>query len=223
MGIDGADARSFGQDAHEPNDAGPCGLTREMILSHQPDDVATLADHDLGLKGKSARQFGTELRLRDRPPDHEGTRRADVDGIEMLQLFGERFGSKGPVTTNVDPSQKNHECHALFSCWRRLRPVERPRRREPCDVGGGQRLLHGEFVQYLLDTFWYRDRDKPRTRVKIVFARFVDDTHEVASGGIRILEDFVNLADLERAGVFAVMNADYNCFGSVICRVQESV
>ena len=132
------------------------------------------------------------------------------------------LGRKVLCPPTLTPLEKNHECHA-FSCWRRLRRVERPRRREPCDVGGGQRLLHGEFVQYLLDTFWYRDRDKPRTRVKIVFARFVDDTHEVASGGIRILEDFVNLADLERAGVFAVMNADYNCFGSVICRVQESV
>jgi len=84
----------------------------EMSLRHQPDDLAALANHDLDVKGNPACQFGAELGPGDRPPDHEGARRADVDGIEVLQLFGERGGSEVSVTADVDPSQKNHECHA---------------------------------------------------------------------------------------------------------------
>jgi len=72
-----------------------------------------LADRDLGVKGKPACQFGAELPPADSPPDHEGARRTDVDGIEVLQSFGQRRGSEGPVTADVDPSQKNHKGHAF--------------------------------------------------------------------------------------------------------------
>jgi hypothetical protein len=85
-----------------------------MIVRHQPDNLAALADHDLGIKGKPACQFGAELRPCDRPADHEGARRADVDGIEVLQLFRESGRSEGPVTTDVDSSQENHECHEFL-------------------------------------------------------------------------------------------------------------
>ena len=71
-----------------------------------------LADRDLGVKGKPACQFGAELPPADSPPDHEGARRTDVDGIEVLQLFSERGRSEVPVTTDVDASQKDDECHA---------------------------------------------------------------------------------------------------------------
>src|SRR5712691_6155990 len=86
LGVDGAEPGGFGQDAHEADDAGSHGLVGERILRHQPDNLAARADHDLGIKGKPACQFGAELRPGDGPPDHEGARRADVDGIEVLQL-----------------------------------------------------------------------------------------------------------------------------------------
>jgi hypothetical protein len=57
--------------------------------------------------------IGAELGPGDWPPDHEGARRADADGIEVFQLFGERCRPEGPVTADVDSSQKNHECHAF--------------------------------------------------------------------------------------------------------------
>ena len=50
----------------------------------------------------------------DRLPDHERTCCADVDGIEVPQLFGERCRSEGPVTANVNAPQKYHKCHACF-------------------------------------------------------------------------------------------------------------
>jgi hypothetical protein len=84
-----------------------------MILRYQPDNLAALADHDRGLKRKPACQFGAELRPGDWPPDHEGARRADVDGTKVLQLFDEGCRSEGPVAADVNSSEKNHECHAF--------------------------------------------------------------------------------------------------------------
>src|SRR5688572_30360200 len=100
-----------------------------MTLRHEPSELAALADDDVGIEGKSASQFSAKLRLGDWPPDHERTRRADIHRIEMLQLFCERSGSEGPVTADVDSSQKNHECHAfppvvIFTAANRLRLTE---------------------------------------------------------------------------------------------------
>ena len=99
-------------------------MARKTIVRHQPDDLATLADHDLGIKRKPACEFKAQLRAADWLPNHKGTRGADVDGIEMLQLFGEDGRSEGSVTADVDTPQKNHECHEL-PLMAPLRSVER--------------------------------------------------------------------------------------------------
>ena len=111
MGIDGAERGRRDRTLTKRTMSGRVGWSEEMILRHQPDNLAPLADHDLRIKGKPGYQFGAELRSGDRLSDHEGSRRPDVDRIEMFQLFGERGRSEGPVTTDVDPSQKNHEGH----------------------------------------------------------------------------------------------------------------
>ena len=90
---------------------GSHGLVREMILRHQPDDLATPADRRSRPRLLRC-QFGAELRGGDWP--REGACRTDV-GVEVLQLLDEHGGSEGPVTADVDSSQKNHKCHA-FSC-----------------------------------------------------------------------------------------------------------
>ena len=82
-----------------------------MILRHQPDNLSTLTDHDLRIEGKPGYQFGAELPSGDRLADHEGARCADVDGVKVPQLSGERGRSEGPVTTDVNPSQKDYDCH----------------------------------------------------------------------------------------------------------------
>src|SRR4026208_1085016 len=99
-----------------------------MIVRHQPDNLATLADHDLRIKGKPGCQFGAELRPGHRLSDHEGARRADVHGIEVRQLTGDRGRSEGLVPADVDPSQKNHECHD----YPPAAGVARSRSTEPC-------------------------------------------------------------------------------------------
>jgi hypothetical protein len=57
-------------------------------------------------------------------------RRTDVDGIEMLQLFGERRRPKGPVTANVHSSDKTTSPAAasfiVFFCVARFPPILRP-------------------------------------------------------------------------------------------------
>ena len=91
----------------------PHRMVRETIVRHQPDDLPSLADHDLGIEGKPAYEFNAQLRAADWMTDHKGPRCADVDSIEMLQLFGELRRSKGSVTADVDAPHKNHECHEL--------------------------------------------------------------------------------------------------------------
>src|SRR3972149_3710274 len=58
-------------------------------------------------------QFRAQSRLGNWFPNHEGARRAYVDGIEVLQLFGEDGRPEGLVTADVDPSHKDHKCHAF--------------------------------------------------------------------------------------------------------------
>jgi uncharacterized protein (DUF1697 family) len=81
-----------------------------MILRHQPDYLAALADHDLGIKGQPACQFGAAFRLGDRPPDHEGARRAELarrlpfdteimicQGREIVRLMSQNHFADQPV------------------------------------------------------------------------------------------------------------------------------
>jgi hypothetical protein len=102
-------AGASGHNAYEADDVRSHGLVGEMILRQQPDNLATLTDHDLRIKRKPGYELGAELRRGDRLSDHEGARCANVDRVQMLQLFGERCRSEGPVTTHVDASQKNYE------------------------------------------------------------------------------------------------------------------
>jgi len=104
--------RRVRQNAHETNDVGANGVGREKVVRHEPHDLPAVAEHDLGIERKPAGEFNAQLRAADWLPDHKGAGCADVDGVEMLQLFGERRRSKGSVTADVDPPQKNHECHA---------------------------------------------------------------------------------------------------------------
>ncbi len=91
------------------DDIGPYRLPREVISKHQPDEFPALADHDLGVKRKPARQFGAQSRPGYWLPDYEGARRADVDDIEVLQLFGDGGRSEGSVTADINAPQKNDE------------------------------------------------------------------------------------------------------------------
>jgi hypothetical protein len=72
-----------------------------------------LADYDLGNKRKFALHFCARLCLGHSGPNNERARRADIDGAEMLELFGQFARPKGPVASYVNSSQKNNECHSI--------------------------------------------------------------------------------------------------------------
>jgi hypothetical protein len=91
-------------------------MARKTVVGRQPDDVPTLADHDLGIEGQPPCDLDAQLRRADGLPDHEGARGADVDGIQVLQLSSEGRRSKGPVPADVEASQKDDECHGCASC-----------------------------------------------------------------------------------------------------------
>jgi hypothetical protein len=88
-------------------------MPAEEVVRQEPEYLPALTDRDHNIKGEPAFDFKPQLRTAHRPTNHEGTCRADVDGIEVLKLFGQRSRSEGPVTADVEAPEKNHERHEL--------------------------------------------------------------------------------------------------------------
>lgn len=89
----------------------PCASFAPGSRAAPSQEVGVLADQDLRLKGKPAREFGAQSsgrwRSLGRLVDHERARRADAHGIEMAQLFGERARPEGPMTADVDAAEED--------------------------------------------------------------------------------------------------------------------
>jgi hypothetical protein len=75
-------------------------------------------------------------------------------------------------------------------------------------------LFRRQFVQDLLEVLGHRNRDKPRSGIKVVVARLVDHTNEAPRCGRRVFEKLIDLAKLQRASVFAVMDTDREVRGA---------
>ena len=99
------------QDTDKTHDVGANWMIREHILRQQPDNLAALADHDLGVEGKPALDFSPQLGAADGLADDKGARRPDVDRTEVAQLLRQRGRSEGSVTADIEAPQKNDECH----------------------------------------------------------------------------------------------------------------
>src|SRR5262245_43371723 len=104
-------ARHSRENTDEANDVRTAWLAAEPVLSEQSVDPAARANHDGGFEWQPSCQLNAQSPLRDRLPDDEGTRRADVDGVQMLQLFREPGRPEGSVPANVDAAQKNDVAH----------------------------------------------------------------------------------------------------------------
>jgi hypothetical protein len=85
-----------------------------MVVRQRPENLPGVTDDDLGLERKPSCDFKAQSRSADWPSDHKGTGRADVDGIEMLQLCGESGRSEASVTANVETAQEHDERHSLI-------------------------------------------------------------------------------------------------------------
>jgi hypothetical protein len=84
-----------------------------MILGEYLLNFVALANNDLGNKRKFALYFGACLCPGHSVPNNERARRADIDGTEMLEFFGQFARPEGPVASDVNSSQKNNECHSV--------------------------------------------------------------------------------------------------------------
>jgi hypothetical protein len=84
-----------------------------------------MANHEPGIERKPAREFGAQVRMVDRSPNHERTRRTYADGVEVLELSSEHRRSEGSATTDVDALQKNYECHANPAGFTPAREIRR--------------------------------------------------------------------------------------------------
>src|SRR5437016_8189253 len=76
-----------GQNAHKAYFLRTRAAAGKNGVGQQPRQLAAMADHYLGLEGKSLRYLGAQLRAAHGPADDERARRADIDGVEMLQAF----------------------------------------------------------------------------------------------------------------------------------------
>ena len=65
-------------------------MASEVVARHEPDDLGSAADHDLGGEWQPASELGTHVGAAHRSPDHEGPGGADVDGVQTGQLPGEQ-------------------------------------------------------------------------------------------------------------------------------------
>jgi hypothetical protein len=99
------------QDAYEADDAWLHGVPIEHALGQQPGDVARAANDDLRHERQPALELLPQSRLADALPDHKRTRRADVDGVEVRELFREDAWPERPMTADVHAPQEHHECH----------------------------------------------------------------------------------------------------------------
>ena len=79
------------------------GLLREGILRHKPDNVAAMADHDVGIKRKPARHLYAELSPADCFPDHQGAGRTDIHELAGASIARPAASDKGPVPTSLTP------------------------------------------------------------------------------------------------------------------------
>jgi hypothetical protein len=90
-------------------------LSLKGIVRNKTRNVAALANNYLGDKRKVACHFGAYLGLGHSPPNDQRARRANIDGPQVLQCFGQLGRPEGPVAPDVNPPQKNNECHSISS------------------------------------------------------------------------------------------------------------
>jgi len=75
-------------------------------------NFAALTNDDLGDKRKSACHFSASLRLGHSTAQDQRARRANVDGAQVLERFGQFGRPKASVAPDVNSSQKHNECHS---------------------------------------------------------------------------------------------------------------
>ena len=105
-------ATSFRQDAHKLNNIRARGLSSKRILHFQSDKIAAAAERNFRFKPQLPTQFSKEPGTRPGFSDDKRARSADIHNIIGGQFSCQHAWAERPVTSNVDPSQKNNERHS---------------------------------------------------------------------------------------------------------------
>src|SRR5882724_7703071 len=95
-------AGPFREYAHEANHVRAGRLPRKRLCRWKTNNIPGRTDHSLGLEGQPAEQFGAQLCLAARLPDHKGPGRANVDHVVLHQLLRENGGPEKPVASYVN-------------------------------------------------------------------------------------------------------------------------
>ena len=100
------------QDAREANDVRIGWLSRKWIGRRVSQNVAAVADHDVGLEGEAPLDLPAKRRPADPLANDEGSGRAEAHSTEAPQLTRESARTECPMPSDVHALEKNDECHA---------------------------------------------------------------------------------------------------------------
>ena len=84
------------------------------MVSHQTDNIATVAEHDFRFERQPAEQFGTELGSTAGFANDKRACSTHIHDIVIAQFSCEDAWAKRPVPANVDTPEENNESHPYF-------------------------------------------------------------------------------------------------------------
>jgi hypothetical protein len=73
----------------------------------EADDIATVADHDVGIERQSSKKLSAERGYRTGRADDERARGADADNVVLAQLSCQDTRTKRPVSADIDAAKKD--------------------------------------------------------------------------------------------------------------------
>jgi hypothetical protein len=77
----------------------------------QTQKIATVADDGLRIERQLAKHRPKELRSRPGFPDDKRSRGSHIDDVIVTQFSCDEAGAEGPMSTDIDPSEKHDERH----------------------------------------------------------------------------------------------------------------
>ena len=101
----------FCRDADESNHIRGWRLGSEWTVVDQCNELAAVADGDIGVERQLSEEFSAELCTRAWLPNDKSTRSPDVHDIIGAKFLCEDARAKRPVSTNVYASEENDESH----------------------------------------------------------------------------------------------------------------
>src|SRR5438445_3202482 len=104
-------AAGFRQDAHESNNIRARRPSSKRMVSHQTDNIATVAEHDFRFERQPAEQFGTELGSTAGFANDKRACSTHIHDIVIAQFSCEDAWAERPVPAHIDTPEENDQSH----------------------------------------------------------------------------------------------------------------